>query len=281
MNTFLRPLFASVIIPVLSLSIVSCSEDNNPVDAHNGHGHVSHSDNARLETVVELDRIDDQGVRVELYGPQRLQIGYTKLMVKLVDIATDQYLHDAQVEIHSLMPMKMDSTAMVHGAPSAYPAIHNHEDGSYLNPIVFLMPGTWQLEVKYQHETREGNPSFVVEVHQGDRLKSLTGTDDQSYFVALITPHYPNVGKQDLEIAVWIRESMMNFPVATDLSLEIDPYMPAMNHGAPGNEQPVLTVNGHYKGKVNFMMNGDWRINLTLNKNETTLIETFFDLTVE
>jgi len=57
--------------------------------------------------------------------------------------------------------------------------------------------------------------------------------------------------------------------------------MPAMNHGAPGNEQPVLTDNGHYRGKVNFVMSGEWRINLKLVKDESTLAETFFDLMVE
>ena len=281
MTNFLRPIFASFIVLALPLSIISCSDDSNPIDPHHGHGQASHRDNAHLETVVELGRIEEQGVRIELYGPQRFQMGYTELMVKLVDIATDQHLHDAQVEIHPLMPMEMDGSTIMHGAPSEYPAVHNHENESYLNPIVFPMAGTWQLEVRYQYDEREGNLSFAAEVHQGDRLKSLTGTDDQSYFVALITPHYPSVGKEDLELAIWIRKSMMDFPLATDLSIEIDPYMPAMNHGAPGNEQPVLTDNGHYRGKVNFMMSGEWRINLKLVKGESTLIETFFDLMVE
>ena len=281
MKDFLRPIFASLTVLVLPLSILSCSEDNNPIDPHHGHEHTPHRDNAALETVVELGRIEEQGVRVELYGPQQLQMGYVELRVKLIEIATDQHLHDARVEIHPLMQMEVDGSTMMHGAPSEYPAVHDHEDGSYLKPVVFPMAGTWQLEVKYQHDEREGNLSFAAEVHQGDRLKSLTGTDDQSYFVALITPHYPSVGKENLELAVWTRESMRDFPLANDLSIEIDPYMPAMNHGAPGNEQPVLTDNGHYRGKVNFMMSGEWRINLKLVKSESILIETFFDLMVE
>jgi len=281
LKDFLRPIFAPFIVFVLPLSILSCSEDNNPIDSHHGHEKSSHHDNASLETMVELGRIEEQGVRGELYGPQRLQMGYTELRIKLIEIATDQHLHDAQVEIHPLMQIEMDGSTMMHSTPSEYPAVHDHADGSYLNPVVFLMAGTWQLEVRYQHDEREGNLSFTAEVHQGDRLKSLTGTDDQSYFIALITPHYPGVGKEDLELAVWTRESMMDFPLATDFSIEIEPYMPAMNHGAPGNEQPVLTDNGHYRGKVNFVMSGEWRINLKLVKDESTLAETFFDLMVE
>jgi len=53
--------------------------------------------------------------------------------------------------------------------------------------------------------------------------------------------------------------------------------MPSMGHGSPNNVNPVLTKNGHYKGKVNFTMTGDWRINLELNKDGKTT-KTFFDL---
>ena len=109
MKDFLRPIFAPFIVFVLPLSILSCSEDNNPIDSHHGHEKSSHHDNASLETMVELGRIEEQGVRVELYGPQRLQMGYTELRIKLIEIATDQHLHDAQVEIHPLMQIEIMS----------------------------------------------------------------------------------------------------------------------------------------------------------------------------
>jgi hypothetical protein len=53
--------------------------------------------------------------------------------------------------------------------------------------------------------------------------------------------------------------------------------MPSMGHGSPNNINPLHIKNGHYKGKVNFTMTGDWRINLVLNKDGKTS-STFFDL---
>ena len=70
---------------------------------------------------------------------------------------------------------------------------------------------------------------------------------------------------------------MMTFPAEDNFSITMTPEMPSMGHGSPNNVNPVLTKNGHYKGKVNFTMTGDWRINLVLNK-EGKSTTTFFDL---
>ncbi|MNR44863.1 hypothetical protein D3C85_1636520 [compost metagenome] len=56
------------------------------------------------------------------------------------------------------------------------------------------------------------------------------------------------------------------------------PEMPSMGHGSPNNVEPVITKNGIYKGKVNFTMTGDWKINFVLAKGGQSNV-TFFDLT--
>lgn len=71
----------------------------------------------------------------------------------------------------------------------------------------------------------------------------------------------------------------MNFPPVSDLTVEITPEMPSMGHGSPNNVNPVYIENGHYKGKVNFTMTGDWRIHLTLKKGDRLITnKAFFDL---
>ncbi len=40
-----------------------------------------------------------------------------------------------------------------------------------------------------------------------------------------------------------------------------------MGHGSPNNVNPVSTGKGHYKGKVNFTMTGEWKINVIVKKD--------------
>lgn len=47
--------------------------------------------------------------------------------------------------------------------------------------------------------------------------------------------------------------------------------MPSMGHGSPNNVNPVHIEKGHYRGKVNFTMTGEWQIKLKVFKNGVLL----------
>jgi hypothetical protein len=47
--------------------------------------------------------------------------------------------------------------------------------------------------------------------------------------------------------------------------------MPSMGHGSPNNVNPTSTGKGHYKGKVNFTMTGEWKINVAIKKGGSTV----------
>lgn len=54
-----------------------------------------------------------------------------------------------------------------------------------------------------------------------------------------------------------------------------------MGHGSPNNVNPTNSGKGHYKGKVNFTMAGDWRINLDIYKNGAVVdTSLYFDVTL-
>ena len=57
--------------------------------------------------------------------------------------------------------------------------------------------------------------------------------------------------------------------------------MPSMDHGSPNSEGPVHVAKGHYKGKANFTMTGEWRLHLELATQSTVLDEKYFDIVVE
>ena len=104
---------------------------------------------------------------------------------------------------------------------------------------------------------------------------------DTPYFISLAAPQQPIVGKQILDITVHTRENMMSFPPVTDLTIEMEPSMPAMGHGSPDNEQPIHQRDGHYMGKVDFIMTGDWCLDVRLKDGDELLAETHFDIIVQ
>ena len=75
----------------------------------------------------------------------------------------------------------------------------------------------------------------------------------------------------------------MSWPYEPYLVVEIDPEMPAMNHGSPNNVNPVHIGNGHYKGVANFTMTGWWRINLVIKDGEGNVLtdDSYLDITFQ
>ena len=215
-----KPFLQSVYlaIGVLPLFIGACSAGKNPAAVDEGHDPAGGQGDQQRAALVQLDVVEDNGVRIELYGPQTLRTGYVDLMVKLSDATSGAQLEGAQIEIRPRMQMETDEGLAQHGAPSESPAVAQPAEGTYANPVVLLMPGSWQLEVNYVHEGREGKADFAAEVDRGDYLAALVGEDGRSYFVALLAPQRPLVGKQDLEVAVYVKESMLSFPRSHRLS---------------------------------------------------------------
>ena len=58
------------------------------------------------------------------------------------------------------------------------------------------------------------------------------------------------------------------------------PTMPSMGHGSPNNENPSHLEKGHYMGKVNFSMSGDWKLDLSISGSENLTISTEYDITL-
>jgi hypothetical protein len=129
--------------------------------------------------------------------------------------------------------------------------------------------GSWTLDVNVN-----GNPvTFALEIAATPTkvVGSYLGTDGSSYIVTLVPLAAWTVGMNDLEIMIHKKETMMSFPEENDFSIVLDPEMISMGHGSASNISPTSIGNGHYKGKVNLTMTGDWRLHLELSKNSTLI----------
>ncbi len=253
--------FMSVIL------MAGCSEESTqPVNNENPE-----------ESLLKVGEGADQGYKVELYSENTFAIGYHRIYVKLTRTSTHALVDRAAV---SIIPM-MNMGQMKHSAPH-----EDHEGVAAINGLFhcavnFIMAGTWELRANFRDEKNGtvGEVAVNVNVAAGNMLKSVVGTDGKNYFITLVKPEKPVVGMNDLEITVHYRETMMSFPAVENLTVKMEPTMPSMGHGSPNNVDPTHQQNGHYLGKVNFTMTGDWRVDLDFARGDS-LLHTSFDITV-
>lgn len=206
---------------------------------------------------------------VNLYADSTLLFaGYNKLYVGVKD-AAGQSTSTANVAITPIMAM----TGMTHSCPFEQ-VVYTAEEKAYAGAVIFSMPttsnGNWTIQV-----TVNGHAvsipvtvnSFVTKI-----LSSNIGSDNNTYLISLVRPQSWKVGMNDIEFTIHKKVSMMDFPAVENLSVEMTPEMPSMGHGSPNNISPVSMGKGHYKGKVNYTMTGDWRLHLSLSDGTNLLL---------
>ncbi|MEX2596001.1 MAG: FixH family protein [Salibacteraceae bacterium] len=210
---------------------------------------------------------------LSLYADEQLKVGYNQLYMIMED-QDEKLITD--FEINSIRPM-MDMGNMEHSTP-----IEPVSKDSYRAQvgIVFIMPSTagdWRIDLGLSvgNQNYEETLTFDVEASDPTRLLSFVDSISSiSYFIALVEPRLPEVGENDFILGIYQRESMMSFPQADDLSVEIEPWMPSMSHGSTNNVNPTQKEDGLYHGVVNYSMAGDWEVRLViLNNSGDTLAQ--------
>lgn len=225
------------------------------------------------------------GAKVELWAKEALFTGYNQLFVALKDSVNNNLIVEADVNFHPLMTMM---GGMQHGCPEEDPQ-HDAVNKLFPGAMVFIMPtsdmGTWELAIDVVNEQngKSGVAEFEIIVTDppSPMLKSFLTPEEDKYFMSYLFPESPKVGVNDFTVVANEMASMMDFPGVEDLTIVLTPEMPSMGHGSPNNVNPVHEEAGHYNGKVNFTMTGDWRLNLEVWKGEVLLKELYFDVTIE
>jgi hypothetical protein len=258
----------------LSIALISCEKTDNQGD-QNG-------DLVKIASGISVD----QSFKVDLYALDTLFEGYNKLFLLITNQVSNQTLSEAELK---LKPM-MDMITMKHSAPFENPAGVTNTEGYFEGAVVFIMPSTadmgWTLEVNIKTGDYEGSASIIIPVvkslEEPRKINVISAIDETKYFVSIVEPVKPMVGINTCEFTIHYKESMMSFPPAEGITMEIEPEMPSMDHGSPNNEHPTHTGEGHYVGKLNFTMTGWWRVHITLKKgNEIITDEAYMDITLQ
>jgi hypothetical protein len=205
--------------------------------------------------------------KMTLWSEAALTTGFHKLYLSVTD-ANNRNIANAIVNFQPLM----DMGTMIHSSPVEQP-VYKTVSGFYEGAAVFTMPSgmhTWMVNVTVNGEMKTFN--VTIPDAKTKIVGSYVGTDGNKYVLALVPPKKWDVGMNDLEILV-NQNQMMTFPAINDFKIAFSPEMPSMGHGSPNNVNPVNIGNGHYKGKVNYTMTGDWRLHFKISKNDVVIVD--------
>lgn len=210
---------------------------------------------------------------------QKIEAAYTRLFVAIYDSVTNTRLSDGHLHMRPIMDMGM----MVHSAPYNNPTESKPADKFWNSTAVFIMSGTWQLELSFHNHLNnqegEGKINLEVAAPSIPKVKSFKDANNQQVFFALVQPVAPKIGLNDFTVAVYYKQTMMEFLADTNYQISVTPEMPDMVHGSPNNVHPTHHKNGEYTGKVNFTMSGYWKVNLKLEKDNKLVNDSaFFDI---
>ncbi|SRX74535.1 hypothetical protein [Aequorivita antarctica] len=247
-------------ILILSISFVSCSDDDNdtPVEVSPVEG---------LNKIYEFSEADHS---VEIYSEKTgLEVGYNEVSIRIKDMASNKYVTNAAP---TWMPM-MHMETMSHSAP--HTMLSNSEESTvYKGYIVFQMAsnGTeyWEVMLNYNLNGQAIEEAMAVSVAQPadglNKTQVFTGSDNTRYILAYVNPKDPKVAINDLQAVLYKMETMMSFPVVENFKITVDPRMPGMgNHTSPNNQDLIYNAATKiYNGKLSLTMTGYWKINLKL-----------------
>jgi hypothetical protein len=270
MKTRFINIVLSFFIVSFSLSTLSCSDDDPNVDPTAG-----------LIKITEGYGLG-AAAKVEVWANEDFFAGYNSVFVALYDSMTGQRITDSHIHLEPLMAMP----TMSHSCPVEDPeseAVNKLFPGA----IMFTMPSgdmaSWTLDVRIHNHVNGlfGKAFFEIDVKSmsPSQVTSFQASPGQRYYLSYRFPEKMKVGVNAFEVIAYTL-SEDKFVPAEDLTINFTTEMPSMDHGSPNNENPVHLWGGHYQGKANFTMTGEWRLNLELVSGSTTLGTKYFDVVV-
>lgn len=206
--------------------------------------------------------------KVTLWSDANLTTGFHKVYLSVTD-ASEKNVSNATIVLQPMMKMAM----MSHSSPVEQPS-YNAASKLYEGAVVFTMPSgsdSWTINATINDEEKVFN--VVIPAAATKVVGSYSGLDGSKYVLSLIPPKKWTVGLNDIEILISKNVAMMSFPGVDNFQLTMTPEMPSMGHGSPNNVNPISLGKGHYKGKVNFTMTGDWRLHFKLVNAGVTVVE--------
>lgn len=228
-----------------------------------------------VEGLTEIGSLDLSTINtdVTLYAKGDLVTGYNTIYLSATDPETGAVIDDGHFEFTPMMAM---DAGHEHTTPVMNEVLAStDEKGLYKVGVFFVMSsmgGQWRFDLEYHNHAANDHETASLNINvkePSDRISTnFMSMDDSSMtFMCWIMDEAPIVGMNDFKVAVFKRESMMSFVPVNNVNISIEPEMPTMNHGSPGNVNPTSVGGGQYEGTVNFTMTGYWKVNIDISRN--------------
>jgi len=210
-------------------------------------------------------------MKAEIYATSDLFVGYNKLYLALYDSLTNKRITQAQISISASYAQGVRNQS----GPVENPSTVNADiNGLFEAAVVFTQPSdNWTLNtyvegISGQNTGRYQWTANVVQPTPARAFSVITQDDSTNLFVSLVQPATPKLGVNSFELAVYKQVNALSFVPDSGYNISIDAEMPSMSGmNSPNNVNPAYMSNGHYTGKVDFIMDGAWQINLSLLHN--------------
>ena len=220
--------------------------------------------------------------KVEVFAELEIFAGYNPVYILLHDSLSGKRLEESVIRLNPQMQM----ATMKHSCPVENPGASTK--GLFSGAVLFSMPsgdmGTWTLEVTADNPLANKTGKVLMDIDvrsvSPPQLHSFTTDSGEKYLLSYYFPEKTRVGINEFEVIVFTRQGEQYLP-AEDLSIRLTPEMPSMDHGSPNNVDPVHQGKGHYRGRVNFTMTGEWKLNLELNKGDSSIADKYFDVNIQ
>jgi len=208
-----------------------------------------------------------------------LVVGYNEVYIQLKNNLTGKYVEDGTLSWKPIMHMG----SMSHACPYSSISKVGNTNTLYKGYFIFIMASdnTDYWEINYDYS--KGNDTIVsaasrLTVNNATgrvRYKSFIGSDNISYFLALVDPTSPQVGTNDITAYLYKKVDMLTFNQVENYTIQLDPRMPDMdNHTSPNNVNLIYdSTSGIYKGKLNLTMSGYWKVNLIVRDANNTILK--------
>ncbi|WP_299779191.1 hypothetical protein [uncultured Formosa sp.] len=214
--------------------------------------------------------------------------GYNEIHLSIINTVTSESLQDAEV---TFLPIFTDANGNTSSCPHAYNLEYDATEDYYSGFAVFTSESdttvSWQLYINFQVDTQSYaiNQTITVEEQTNMNLNmtAFTGSDNEHYFIALVSPQSPGVAENNLVAGIYKYNqpteaegtfpdlSQYSYSAVQDYTLLLDPRMPEAsmgNHSSPNNEDLIMESDSLYHGVVNYTMTGNWTLNFILQNAE-------------
>jgi hypothetical protein len=253
----MKSTFVKIILPIIfpCLLFTACSEEQTALRA----------------TTEGLTHVADgyapgAAAKIEVWSSNSLTTGYSSVYFAVFDSISNKPITDSHLHVHATM--NVDGVQHICPVENPEPLAVN---GLFEAKVVFMTGEEhsmcdFHVSIHNHLNGNRGTAEFEFPIAAKDpaNVAVFSAGDGTQYSVSYRFANSPKVGVNEFEVIIFRLDDDGYIP-ADDLSIVLAPRMTAMGHGSPNNVSPTLAGRGHYSGKVNFTMTGEWTIGLELS----------------